>query len=308
MTKPHWLFFILIGGLIYLFQPSLVLQTPNRPVIGPISESRIQGLKDEWRISHLDVPTPEQLSALIQNEIDNDMLFEFGVGAGLIEGDPVTRMRLTRNMLFLGITDNKSDEELVEKAVSLDLHLNDEIIKRRVVQLAEQLLLRRNPPTLPTDTQINKAFVQRYNGIRHLSRYSLYQVYISPDRASDATRLLDRARSQGMSPVMVLTTRSSSLLPTELVSVTLDQIRSQLGALFVDGLKNTDLPTEQWLGPINSQYGVHLVWITEVKPGAEIQFEDVRSELEYDLRMEARTDALARGYAELRKNYEIRLQ
>ena len=308
MTKPHWLFFILIGGLIYLFEQSLAHQTPNRPVIGPISESRIQGLKDEWHILHQDEPTPEQLSGLIRSELDNDMLFQFGVGTGLIEGDPVTRMRLTRNMLFLGITDNKSDEELIEKAVSLDLHLNDEIIKRRVVQLAGQLLLKRYPPTLPTDTDIAKAFAQRYSGIRHLSRYSLYQVYLSPDRASDAPRLLERARSQGMSPMMALTTRSSSLLPTELVSVTLDQIRSQLGNLFVNELKNADLLEQRWLGPINSQYGVHLVWITEVKVGAEIQFEDVRSELEYDLRKEARADALARGYAELRKNYEIRLQ
>jgi len=308
MTKPHWLFFILIGGLAYLFESSLALQTPNRPVIGPISESRIQGLKDEWRILHQDTPTPEQLSALIQSELDHDMLFEFGVGAGLIEGDPVTRMRLTRNMLFLGITDNNSDEELIEKAISLDLHLNDEIIKRRVVQLAGQFLLRRNPPTLPTDTQINKAFVQRYSGIRHPSRYSFYQVYLSPDRAGDAPRLLDRARSQGMDPKMILTTSSPSLLPSELMSVTLDQIRSQLGDLFIDELKNTDLLEQQWLGPVNSQYGVHLVWVTDVNLGAEIQFEDVRSELEYDLRMEARADALARGYAELRKNYEIRLQ
>ena len=308
MTKPHWLFFILIGGLIYLFQPSLVLQTPNRPVIGPISESRIQGLKDEWRISHLDVPTPEQLSALIQSELDNDMLFEFGVGAGLIEGDPVTRMRLTRNMLFLGITDNSSDEELIEKAISLELHLNDEVIKRRVVQLTEQLLLSRYPPTLPTQTDIAKAFVQRYSGVKTPSRYSLYQVYLDPARASDAPRLLERARSHGTDPEMVLTASSASLLPSKLLSVTLDQIRSQLGDLFVNELKNTDLPTEQWLGPINSQYGVHLVWITDVNLGAEIQLEDVRPELEYDLRMEARADALARGYVELRKNYEIRLQ
>ncbi|MBT3263842.1 MAG: peptidyl-prolyl cis-trans isomerase [Acidiferrobacteraceae bacterium] len=308
MTKPHWLFFILIGGLAYLFESSLALQTPNRPAIGPISESRIQGLKDEWRILHQDIPTPEQLSALIQNEIDNDMLFEFGVSTGLIEGDPVAKMRLTRNMLFLGITDNNSDEELIEKAISLDLHLNDEVIKRRVVQLTEQLLLSRYPPTLPTPTDIAKAFIQRYSGVKTPSRYSLYQVYLDPARASDALRLLERARSHVMDPEMVLTTSSPSLLPSKLLSVTLNQIRSQLGDLFVDELKNTDLPTEQWLGPINSHYGVHLVWITHINLGAEIKLEDVRPELEYDLRMEARTDALARGYAELRKNYEIRLQ
>jgi len=308
MTKPHWLFFILIGGLIYLFEQSLAHQTPNRPVIGPISESRIQGLKDEWRILHQDMPTPEQISELIRSELENDMLFDFGVGAGLIEDDPVIKMRLTRNMLFLGITDNTSDEELIEKAISLDLHLNDEIIKRRVVQLAGQLLLRRNAPTLPTDTDIAEAFVQRYSGIKHQTRYSLYQVYLSPDRASDAPRILARARSQGMNPEMALTTSRASLLPSELVSVTLDQIRAQLGNLFVSELKNTDLLEQQWLGPINSQYGVHLVWITEVNLGADIQFADVQSELEYDLRMEARADALDLGYAELRKNYEIRLQ
>ena len=140
------------------------------------------------------------------------------------------------------------------------------------------------------------------------SRYSLYQVYLDPARASDAPRLLERARRHGTDPEMVLTTSSPSLLPSKLLSVTLDQIRSQLGDLFVDELKNSDLPTEQWLGPINSHYGIHLVWITGINLGAEIKLEDVRPELEYDLRMEARADALARGYSELRKNYEIRLQ
>ena len=257
---------------------------------------------------HKGLPTPDQLSGLIQIEINNDVLFEFGVSAGLVEGDPVVKMPLTRNMLFLGITDNNSDEELIEKAISLDIHLNDEVIKRQVVQLADQLLLRRYPPTLPTDTDIAEAFVQRYSDLKHPSRYSLYQVYLDPARAGDAPRLLEHARSQEIDPAMVLTTGSASLLPSRLRSLTLDQIRSQLGNLFANELKDTDLPTEQWLGPINSQYGTQLVWITDINLGAEIKLEDVRDELEYDLRMQARTDALARGYAELRKNYEIRLQ
>ena len=60
-----------------------------------------------------------------------------------------------------------------------------------------------------------------------------------------------------------------------------------------------------WVGPIQSTYGLHYVFVSEIQPERDATLEEVRGLLERDLSSRARTAALAASIEELRKDYEV---
>ena len=66
LNKP-WLHFIVLGVVLYLLE-STVFPQP-KPTVGPLSEARIETLKEQWRISTGREPTEAQLAGFIAAEL-----------------------------------------------------------------------------------------------------------------------------------------------------------------------------------------------------------------------------------------------
>jgi hypothetical protein len=302
LNRP-WIHFILLGFLLFMLQ-GMVFPEP-KPVVGPISEARTQALVEQWFKATGRPPSEEQVARMIAAELDRDVLFQRALELDLHLYDPVVYQRLLRNMGFLQLAADKNDQELYEQALEMRLHLGDEVIKRRLIQVMEQLLLAANPPADPTEMEIAAEFEQRREELRRPPRYTIEHVYFNRDREAEVEAVVTSIREQNLTPGQALEMSSPFLPGYRFSRQSPDQLARHFGAAFVTNLQQAGPRAGQWVGPVQSTYGQHLVWVSEIEPERDATLEEVRGLLQRDLESSARAEALAAGIARLRQHYEV---
>jgi parvulin-like peptidyl-prolyl isomerase len=303
LNRP-WVHFIVLGCLLFYLQGVFFPQP--KPVVGPLSEARIEALQEQWFASVGRVPTPEQRARIVQAELDRDMLFQRAVDLELHLYDTVVYQRLLLNMRFLQMGEGKTDEELYKAALDMRLHLGDEVIKRRLIQVMEQLLLAANPPLSPAEEEIAAEFEQRKDELRRPPRYSIEHIYFNREREAEAEVVIAKIRQENLSPEQARELSSPFLPGYKFSRQTPDQLARHFGASFVENLQETDPQPGHWVGPVHSTYGLHYVWVSELEPDRDATLEEVRVQLLRDLESRAREEALRSSIAAMRENYEIR--
>ena len=163
----------------------------------------------------------------------------------------------------------------------------------------------RRPPPVPSESDIAEAFEQRREELRHPARYTIDQVFLSRERAEEAPALLAKLREQGLGPEQALEFSSPFLPGYRFAAQSPAQLTRHFGAAFVLNLEQQNPEPGQWVGPVQSTYGTHLVWVETVEPSREPTLEEVRERLVRDLELERRRDALAGAVADLRRHYEV---
>jgi len=303
LNRP-WLHFVLLGALLYYLQG--LLFPPPKPVVGPLSPARVEALQQQWFAATGRPPTKEQLARMVAGELDRDMLFQQAIAARLYLYDTVVYQRMLLNMRFLQLGEGKSDQELFEQALDMRLHLGDEVVKRRMIQVMEQLLLALNPPRQPTEAEITAEFERRREELRRPPRYSIEQVYFNAAREGEVDGVVERIRSEHLSPDQALELSSPFLPGYRFTQQTPDQLARQFGTEFVANLQAADPQPGQWVGPLRSTYGQHYVWVSEVEPARDATLDEVRAQLVRDLESSARDRALQESMDLLRQQYEVR--
>jgi PPIC-type PPIASE domain len=303
LNRP-WLHFIVLGSLLYYLQGEFFPEP--KPVLGPLSEARIQALQQQWLASVGRPPTAEQQARMVEAELDRDMLFQRAIELELYLYDTVVYQRLLLNMRFLQMGEGKSDDELYQTALDMRLHLGDEVIKRRMIQVMEQLLLANNPPQAPSEAEITAEFEQRREELRRPPRYSIEHIYFNRERERDADAVIAKIQQENLTPQQARQLSSPFLPGYQFTAQTPDQLARHFGASFVENLQNIDPQPAQWVGPVRSTYGLHYVWVDALEPAREAALDEVRSQLQRDLESRARESALRESITNMRQHYEIR--
>lgn len=304
MNRP-WLHFLLIGTALFLLQLSLF--PPAKPSVGPLPESRLESLRRQWYVTTGRGPNDAQMRAMVNAELDREILFREALELRLYEIDPIVQQRLVRNMRFLQLDQGRDDETLFREALRVELHLGDEVVKRRLVQVMEELLLARQPPAEPSEQEILASFESRRDELMQPPRYSLQQVYLSRERAGEADALLARLRDEQLTPQAALEFSSPFLPGYRFPNSTPAQLARQFGAAFVLNLERSQPQAGQWVGPVESTYGIHLVWVDSIVPARAAELAEVRPQLLRDLELENRREALAAAVEDVRLDYEVLL-
>ena len=304
LNRP-WVHFIVLG--FALFQLEAMLFPPPKPVIGPLTEARIEALQQQWFASTGRLPSTEQQERIVQAELDRDMLFQKALSMDIHLYDTVVYQRLLRNMGFLQLAEGKTDLQLYEEALDMRLHLGDEVIKRRLIQVMEQLLLATNPPVEPTEGEIEAEFVARKTELRKPARYSIEHLYFNRERELEAESVIAKIKAQGLSATEARS-MSSPFLPGYVFNrQSPDQLARHFGASFVVNFREANPRAGRWLGPIRSTYGLHYVWVASLEPERDATLDEVRGQLLRDLEMRAKAAALASAIKKLRGDYEVKL-
>jgi hypothetical protein len=302
LNRP-WLHFLLLGTALFFFQRWI--DPPPKPTIGPLSESRIANLKKQWISTTGRVPGEQQLAGMVQAELDREVLFREGLELEIYLHDPVVKQRLIRNMHFLRLGEDKTDEELYQQALRMELHLGDEVVKRRLIQVMEQLLLARSSLPAPSEQEIEAAFVERSEELRRPPRYTIDHVYLTRARAAEADSVLTRIREQDLNPQQAREMSSPFLPGYRFVAQSPSQLARNFGAAFVLNLEAAQPRQGEWVGPIESTYGYHLVWLAEFESARDAELEEVREQLARDLKLQQRREALRDAVSRLREQYEV---
>jgi parvulin-like peptidyl-prolyl isomerase len=303
--KRPWVHFIVLGLL--LFWLDSILFPPPKPVIGPLSEARLETLQQQWFSSTGRLPSPEQQQRIVQTELDRDMLFQKALAMNIHLYDTVVYQRLLRNMGFLQLADGKTEREQYEQALDMRLHLGDEVIKRRLIQIMEQLLLAANPPVAPTEEDIKASFAARKQEMHRPPRYSIEHLYFNRQREAEVDEVVATIQQQNLTAQQARS-MSSPFLPGYIFNrQTPDQLARHFGASFVMNFEQATPQAGGWLGPVRSTYGLHYVWVEAIEPERDATLDEVRGQLLRDLELQAKSKALASAIETLRKDYEVKL-
>lgn len=205
-----------------------------------------------------------------------------------------------------GLVDDYVREELsVREALALGLDRDDTIIRRRLRQKLEFLMVDAQAP--PSDAEL-QAWLERHpTALRTPTQLSLRQVFVSPRirgaRAdADAQALLVRlqragaaASSDGLG--------DPSMLPSSLPLGPLAEVERAFGPAFAARVGT--LSPGQWIGPIESPFGLHLVLVGERMAAAPMALSEVRSLVASEVAAERHKQQVQRFYDKLLEKHEV---
>ncbi len=186
------------------------------------------------------------------------------------------------------------------------MHLGDEVIKRRMIQVVEQILVARNLPDRPSEKQINEAFESRKKEFQRPNKYTLQHLYFPQTKSTNLSSAINVIRTENLTPEEARKFSFPFLPGYKFVRQSGEQLSRRFGYEFTKNLEALDLSSNKWFGPIGSTYGQHLVWIDEIELERDAVLSEVRSELVRDLERDAYKGVLAAELDKLRMKYEYR--
>jgi parvulin-like peptidyl-prolyl isomerase len=207
------------------------------------------------------------------------------------------------------VDDYVREEVLYREAKAMGLDQDDIIVRRRMRQkfefLSEDLAARSGPP----NEQELEAYLRQYaDKYREEPRLTFEHIFFNREKhgksaEADAKAVLARLTGKNGAAIDVEKLGDAFLLPFRFEKVSAEETTRLFGENF--GKQLVSVETGNWAGPLESNYGLHLVRVDEHLPGAAPQLANVREAVFRDLLSERRKQELDAQYAKLRARYMI---
>jgi len=204
--------------------------------------------------------------------------------------------------------DNLIEEDIREEvyyreAIALGLDKNDILVRRRM-RLKMEFLMDSTANTMTPDAGELEAYLAANEQRYFLEpRVAFEQIYFGedPDPELITTSLTLLEADPSTDPQTI---GQRTLLPARLGLSSADKLSGIFGKGFFEQLlEATD--SKNWLGPVTSTYGVHLVRILEAWPARAPRLDEVRKEVLRDWKMAKASEVHDRDYAERRAHFVV---
>ena len=269
LIREPFLHFLLLGALIFISHRFLSKRVDDEPQRIVITQGQITSMMIGFSRTWQRPPTREELERLIRDRVREEVYSREAVAMGLDQDDPVIRRRLQQKLEF--VTDD-------------------------VAALAE-----------PTDAEL-AAYLKAHADVFHVDRkFTFSQVYLDPSKhaerlTQDADQLLIQLRQKGRD-VDLYSLGDAFLLEHQFEAAPATEISKQFGDKFV--AKLGDFPVGQWYGPVESGYGVHLVFVEERTEGHLPELAEVRDAVRREWANALRLESNEKFFQSLLKHYEV---
>lgn len=269
--KEPLIHFLLLGAAIFLIYDQIAARGSAPDEIF-ISRGQQENLLNTFSRTWQRSPTPEEFQGLLQDYVRQEIAYRESKAMGLDKDDIVIRRRLRQKL-----------ELLTEDVASL---------------------------SAPTDQDLQSYLDAHSDDFVIEPRLTLRQLYFSRDRRGadaekDALQLLKRISNDG--PNGDFDQFGDPLpLPAELRNVRESEVARLFGSVFADGLHG--LETGRWVGPVESGFGVHLVFIEAREAGRVPELAEVRDAVQREWLSQRRREAIDRLYGRLAENYSIEIE
>ena len=260
--------FLLIGAALFVFYDQTREQGSEAPNRIVMSSGQVEQFAANFKRTWMRPPTETELSALIENYVREEVFYREALAMGLDQSDPVVRQRMRSKLEF--ILEDLSSAEVADE-----------------VLLA---YLKEHPDKFRTQPQV-----------------SFQQVYLSPDArtdlAAEAEVLLDRLNG-GAAPESL---GDPTLVPYAFTLASQAEIERTLGERFGRGVVEL-VPGDDWVGPVFSAYGGHLVKVSERVDARLPDMSEIRELVEREYLVERRNEIKDLAYAKLREGYDVTIE
>jgi hypothetical protein len=207
-----------------------------------------------------------------------------------------------------GLVDGRVREEvLYREALSLGLDRDDTIVRRRLAQKMEFLFQDLGDLEEPDDAVLEAYLAEHPERFREPARLSLSHVYVSRDRRGDAAeadaqRILTelRAAAPGGDP-----TGYGDPFPraSRYDDLDVDRIARLYGTPFAE--RAATLAPGAWQGPVESGYGLHLVFVHERSEPRLPALAEVEKQVRMEWRAARRREVNEAVFTRLLEGYEV---
>ncbi|EHQ57613.1 hypothetical protein OMB55_00013490 [gamma proteobacterium HIMB55] len=299
--------FVFTGVVLFIL--NLWLFPEPKPQLGPPNPERVQLQAEALQQLQQTQLTEQQIERIKKRELREELLFVEAVERGVIDQDLVVQRRLIRNMRFMSPERDATDEALLSEAWELRLHLADEVVRRRTVQVMETLIVATQPPYTPTDAELLDEYNKRLSEFEEPARLSFAHVFLRPDSTSERAATLVKAIRAGATPDEARGSSDVFLAGYRFRNASLLDVSRQFGDQFAIELsaKLSDKNNTEgaWLGPLTSIFGQHWVWLDSQTPGRVKTIDEVSVDLIRDLRRAAEDAAVEKWVDAQLASYEV---
>lgn len=265
-AREPLLHFALIGAAIFVLA-HFVEQARQESQVSVIVDAGLRGrLENLYRTQFGVAPSAAQLQVIVDDYIDDEVLYREAQRLGLGEGD--------------------------------------EIIRRRLIQKFEFLQRDSVANSNPAPAELRAYYDAQPEQFSAVERASFTHVYFSADRGGEA-RALQRARearesfSRGEAA-----TGDDFPLEHEYSALSRDEIVRIFGSpAFVDGVFAQR--SDDWSEPLRSGFGWHLVKVSATEPAKVLPFEQVLPDVRAAWLHEATAQARRKQLDALRARYRV---
>lgn len=219
------------------------------------------------------------------------------------------RMPTTDEMVAL-VQARIREEVLYREALALGLDKNDTIVKRRMAQKMEFVAEDVSAASEPTREALQAWFAKNAKRFALEPRVSFRHLYFSPDRRGahargDAAAAQKQLVGSAEDAPAAAQRGDPFMFQRALADQSADQVAKHFGPGFAQAL--FALPQGSWQGPIESGYGWHVVFVGASSPGRVPAFEEVEPQVKTAWKEEQRAEAARKAYQEMRAKYTVLL-
>lgn len=266
--------FLLLGAVVFALDAWL--RQPSAPEANTeimVSAARINILAQNFKRTWQRPPTKAELEGLVAEYVREEVLYREALALGLDRDDTIIRRRLRQKMEFV------SDE-----AAAIET---------------------------PTEAELTEYLAANADAFRIEPRATFVQVFLDPRQRkgtleADAARLREELNNAANATPPVDVGDSLLLLEPRFEDVSPSEVARLFGSEFAQALFAQ--PVGQWVGPLASGYGVHLVRLDTLTPGRIPELAEVRPVVERDWASVNRKELSDAFYEGLRAKYQVTVQ
>jgi hypothetical protein len=272
ILREPLLHFLLLGAAVFAAYGLVSKSSSDEPGKIVISAGQIAAMAEGFARTWRRPPTRAEIEGLIRDRVQEEVYYREAMALGLDKDDTIIRRRLRQKMEF--VTDD-------------------------VAALAE-----------PTDDELNAYLKAHADTFRTQRQLTFSHVYLNPERrgenlARDTEQLLAQLQQAG-DKVDVSELGDSFLLEREFQSLPASEAAKLFGESFA--AKLGELSLRQWQGPVESGYGVHLVFVTERTEGRVPALEEVRDAVHREWANARRVETNEKFYQSLLDRYVVTIE
>jgi len=202
------------------------------------------------------------------------------------------------------------DEVYAREAIALGLDRDDVIIRRRLRQKMEFIAADLATVGEPTDDELKAWFKAHPAAFGSGPTFTFRQVFLDPARrrdtlSHDVEQLLARLEREG-GDADISALGDSRMLEPAYDNVSTEEIEKQLGEKFAAALSS--LTPGRWAGPIESAYGVHLVFLRERTVAHPPVFEEIKNAVRREWAESRRREMNEKVYQEMLSHYTVSIE
>jgi PPIC-type PPIASE domain len=264
--------FLMLGAVIFAVHGFITRHRTDKPGEIVVTQAAVENLVTGFTRTWQRPPTEDELQGLVRDYIREEAAYREALTMGLDRDDMIVRRRLQQKLEFV----------------------SDELATR----------------TEPSDAEL-QSFLEAHRGTLQTDPlFSFRQIYFNPQRHGenlhrDVARELDDLQHSG-SHVPKTALGDPFLLQQSFDHVTLPDLKKTFGEHFASAI--SALPVASWQGPIDSGYGVHLVFVAQHTDSHLPTLAEVRAQVRREYLDAKRREATDNFYKVLLSRYSVRIE